>query len=198
MLKEAYPMAKSFSEHERDLIRQNLIKACKTCWNRYGYQKTGIRELAEMANISSGAFYQFYDSKEMLFVATADDYQKDLIRLFHENMQQYPGKQGVAESLKSLRSAMAGMPWLTSMWEEWPVIARKLPPGYIEQDFRKDMVRIAELIEQYHLVPKHSVETVTQIIDMLMTGLTQFGMTPGETKEAANLMIDAVIDGLFE
>ena len=191
-------MSKSFSEHERDLIRQNLIEACKECWNRYGYHKTGIRELAVMANISSGAFYQFFDSKEMLFLATANEYQKELTRLFHEKMQNHPGKQGVAEGVKAMASIMADMPWITSMWEDWPVIARKLPPGYIEQDFRGDMVRIEEIIRLYKLTPKRSAETVTQIIDILLTSVSRPNFMPGETKESVDFIIDAVINDLFE
>lgn len=191
-------MAKSFSEHERGLIRQNLIEACQECWSRFGYQKTGIRELAEMANISAGAFYQFFDSKEMLFVATADEYQKGLVQLFHDNMQKRPDKQGVAASIKAVVSAMTDMPWLTSMWEEWPVIARKLPAGYIEQDFRGDIVRIEEIIGQYHLVPTRSVESVTQTLDILLTSVTRQNFMPGDTRESVDFIIDAVIDALFE
>ena len=191
-------MSKSFNEHERNLIRQNLIDACKECWSRYGYHKTGIRELAAMANISSGAFYQFFDSKEMLFLATANEYQKELTRLFHENMQKYPGKQGVAEGVKAMTSIMADMPWITFMWEDWPVIARKLPPGYIEEDFRGDIVRIEEIIRQYKLVPKRSTQSVTQIIDILLTSVTRPNFMPGETKESVNFIIGAVISDLFE
>jgi len=191
-------MAKSFSEHERGLIRQNLIDACQECWSRYGYQKTGIRELTDMANISAGAFYQFFDSKEMLFVATADEYQKGLVQLFHDNMQKRPDKHGVSIGAKAIVSAMADMPWMTSMWEEWPVIARKLPAGYIEQDFKGDIVRIEEIVHQYNLVPTRDIESVTQVFDILMASVTRPNFMPGDTRESVDFIIDAVIDALFE
>lgn len=191
-------MSKSFNEYERNIIRQNLINACKECWNRYGYQKTGIRELADMADISTGSFYQFYDSKELLFMATAEEYQKELVQLFHENMQRNPGKQGVAESIKALISKTSNMPWLSSMWEEWSVIARKLPPDYVEKDFRKDIMRIEDIIRQYQLSSKQSIETITQIIDILFTSVAKITYIPGETKESVNFIIDAVINELFD
>ena len=191
-------MAKGFSEHERVMVRQGLIQACQECWSRYGYQKTGIRELTEMANISTGAFYQFFESKEMLFVATADEYQKTLIALFHETMRQQPDKAGVAASIKTLVSAMSGMPWLTSMWEEWPVIARKLPPGYVEADFQGDIVRIGEIVAQYGLSPTRSIESVTAIIDILMASVVRQGFMPAGQQESVDFIIDAVIGNLFD
>jgi len=191
-------MAKSFTDRERDLIRTNLIEACKQCWSRYGYQKTGVRELAELANISAGAFYQFYSSKELLFVATAEAYQQELVELFHTTMSAFPGKRGVAESLKAMVTAMSGMPWLTSMWAEWPVIMRKLPPGYIEQDFRADMVRIADIVQQYGLKPTRDSESVTRIIDLLLTSVARQDYLPGDTRESVDFIIDSVVDSLFE
>jgi len=190
-------MAKGFSEHERVMVRQGLIQACQECWSRYGYQKTGIRELTEMENISTGAFYQFFESKEMLFVATADEYQKTLIALFHETMRRQPDKSGVAASIKALASAMSGMPWLTSMWEEWPVIARKLPPGYVEQDFQGDIVRIGEIVAQYGLSPTRSIESVTAIIDILMASVVRQDFMPAGQQESIDFIIDAVVDNLF-
>ena len=191
-------MAKSFSEHERNLIKQNLINACKECWNRYGYQKTGIRELAEMAAISTGAFYQFYDSKELLFVDTVQEYEKELISLFENAMQKYPGKRGVAEGLKALTFAVSNMPWITSMQEEWAVIARKLPPDFVEKDFLKDRNRIEKLIKTYGLKTKQNTEITTQIIDIIMASVGQLKFIPGDTSAAFGFIIDAVVDKLFE
>jgi len=192
-------MTKSFGEHETELIRHSLIEACKQCWNRFGYRRTGVRELAQMANISVGAFYRFYDSKEMLFLATAGEYQEELVTLFHESMRKSPDKHGVADGLRAMSAVMAQQPWLAGMREDWPVIARKLPPGYIEQDFHGDVVRIDSIVAQYGLTPRVSVETATRIIDILLTSVNQVGdMVPGETAAAADFIIDSVVDKLFE
>ena len=190
-------MAKRFSEQEKSQITQNLIAACKACWKRYGYAKTGIRDIAQLANISVGAFYQFFPSKEMLFVTTADELQLELDQIMHDNMRAYPGKRGVAEGLKALAAAISAMPWLTSMWEEWPTIAQRLPQGHMEQDFRRDMMRMEALIAQYALVPKHSLVCVTQIVDTLLSSMLQLDFTADGITESASFIIDAAIDNLF-
>lgn len=190
-------MAKSFTSRERELIQANLIEACKQCWNRYGYHKTGVRELAELANISTGAFYQFYASKELLFVATAQRYQQELIDLFHRTMAERPNKRGVAAALKAIIAATSDLAWLRSMWAEWPVIMRKLPPGYLEQDFRADIARITDIVARYDLQPTRDPAAVTQIIDLLLTAVSRQDYLPGDTRASVDFIVDAVVDALF-
>jgi len=191
-------MARSFSDRERETIRRALIDACKQCWTRFGYHKTGVRELADMAGISAGAFYQFFDSKEVLFVAAAQDFQDELVQLFHGNMTRYPGKRGLAESIKAVAGEISQASWLTAMWEEWPAIARKLPAQFVEQDFQRDAVRIGDILAQYGLRPRQSTQMVTQIIDILLSSISRTQFMPGQTDEAFNFVIDAVVDALFE
>jgi AcrR family transcriptional regulator len=93
-------MPKSFTEQERAVIRQNLINACRECWNRYGYQKTNIRELAETANISTGAFYQFYESKELIFADAAQSYETALFKFWTHTWQNTPVNKDLPVELR--------------------------------------------------------------------------------------------------
>jgi AcrR family transcriptional regulator len=190
-------MSKTFSERERAIIREKLIQSCKECWNRFGYQKTNVRELAAMANISTGAFYQFFESKELLFVETAQTYEKELTGQLHACMRETPGKRGLAEAVKRLCSMLTEMPWFMSLWEEWPVIIRKLPSDYMEKDFTHDMGKMKEVIDTYGLRPVHNLERVTQVIDLLAVCIMQRYLLPGDFTEAGNFIIDCVVNGLF-
>jgi len=191
-------VARSFSDYERKVIRQDLIKACQQCWSRYGYQKTGIRELAEQAGISTGAFYQFYDSKELLFVDTAKAFQQGLEAVVHRSMRQVGGKQGLIKSLQTVAAAMVQMPWLSAVWDEWPLIERKLPPGFNEEDFRFDVVNMAEIVQQYVLTPRLDINDVRQVIDITMMSVNQAVNLPDPTKRSVDFIIDAVVTQLFD
>jgi len=190
-------MAKSFTDQERELIRAGLVSACQTCWARYGYHKTGVRELASMVDISPGAFYQFFSSKEALFVAAAEAFQADLVALFHTHMTRQPNKQGVAASLKAVVAELGRASWLSAVWEEWPSIARKLPPGYVEDDFVKDTLQIEAIVRQYKLVPHLTTEQTTLVIDILLASVSRTAFMPGQTSQAFDFMIDAVVEKLF-
>ena len=68
-------MATAFTTEEKEVIRKKLHKVAKECLQRYGVKKTTVDQMAALADISKGSFYNFYSSKEMLFFAVLEEYQ---------------------------------------------------------------------------------------------------------------------------
>lgn len=66
-------MPKGFSKHERETIRKNLLAYGRAQWVAVGIGKISVEELARAAHISKGAFYQFFASKEALFVTLYEE-----------------------------------------------------------------------------------------------------------------------------
>jgi AcrR family transcriptional regulator len=66
-------MPKAFSEQEKQTIEQRLRKTAAERFAAQGLQKTSVEELAQAAGISKGAFYGFFESKEALFMAVAEE-----------------------------------------------------------------------------------------------------------------------------
>jgi len=112
-------------------------------------------------------------------------------------MAERPNKRGVAAALKAIIAATSDLAWLRSMWAEWPVIMRKLPPGYLEQDFRADIARITDIVARYDLQPTRDPAAVTQIIDLLLTAVSRQDYLPGDTRASVDFIVDAVVDALF-
>ena len=61
-------MPRAFTEEERTRIRTSLIEAGRTCFLTYGIRKTTIDDLVKLAGIAKGSFYQFFTSKENLYL----------------------------------------------------------------------------------------------------------------------------------
>lgn len=72
-------MPRKFTEYERTIIREKLRNAARSHLSQYGIRKTTVDDLTGSAGIAKGSFYQFYESKEQLFL--------DVIYLFHDQMQ---------------------------------------------------------------------------------------------------------------
>ena len=49
-------MPKSFTEIEKDNIRNKLMDACKKSWTQFGYKKTSVDDMCKQVSISKGAF----------------------------------------------------------------------------------------------------------------------------------------------
>lgn len=58
---------RGFGDEERERIREQLRETGRELFARYGLEKTTIADLTGPANIASGTFYRFYDSKEELY-----------------------------------------------------------------------------------------------------------------------------------
>ena len=69
-------MAKAFDDNERKLIKDKLKEGALLFIQQQGVRKTSVDELVKYANISKGAFYLFYTSKELLFDTIIDDHKK--------------------------------------------------------------------------------------------------------------------------
>jgi AcrR family transcriptional regulator len=191
-------MAKAFNENEIEAIRQKLIESCRICWERYGYRKTSVAQLCEMSGISTGAFYAFYPTKEMLFIATANAFQEKLYTLLRDSKPENPSKQDLANSFKMMLEELAHNKWVFSLREDYQVFLPKLPSDFLEQDQQKDMLDISEIIEFYGLVPRVSMEEITAVVYTLYMSLYFTDIVGKHHTTAVGLLLDSVMDKLFE
>ncbi|MEU4360706.1 TetR/AcrR family transcriptional regulator [Promicromonospora sp. NPDC023987] len=61
-------MPRGFTAHERDRISRALLAAGRDLFTRQGLRKTALEELVAPAGIVKSTFYQFFDSKEALYL----------------------------------------------------------------------------------------------------------------------------------
>src|SRR4051794_41498139 len=59
-------MPRTFSDADRERIRQRLRQAGRDSFATLGLRRTAVDDLVRAAGISKGAFYLFYESKEEL------------------------------------------------------------------------------------------------------------------------------------
>lgn len=191
-------MGKAFSADESEFIRQKLIESCKICWERYGYKKTSIAELASMVGISTGAFYAFYSTKELLFMETADYYSDQIVKAIMQNIPNNPTKIDLSEAVKILMEELSRNKWMLSMQQDFELFMRRVPQDFLKNNQRKDLIDITEIVRQFGIVPKVSVEEITAVMHTLSVSVYFTDMIGEYYKRAMGLLIDGVIEKLFE
>lgn len=65
-------MSSGFSDAERERIREDLVATGRELFEQYGLSKTTIADLTDPIGIANSTFYQFFDSKEALFLEVLD------------------------------------------------------------------------------------------------------------------------------
>jgi AcrR family transcriptional regulator len=98
-------MPKGFSDQEKTSIRRHLLDAGAVMLRTHSVRKISVDDLARAAHISKGAFYQFFPSKEALFLALFAEAElafRDELR----KLAQRPGRTPKARLLAFLRDAL--------------------------------------------------------------------------------------------
>lgn len=65
-------MPKVSAEH-KDAVRRRILDGALACLQRNGYQDLTTRELLAEVGLSTGTFYNYFDSKEHLYEALAEE-----------------------------------------------------------------------------------------------------------------------------
>lgn len=68
----------TFTDAKRERVRESLRETGRELFARYGLDKTAISELTEAAGIGKGTFYQFYDSKDELYLEILEAYSEEI------------------------------------------------------------------------------------------------------------------------
>lgn len=65
---------------DTDIIVNNIKKAARELFRRYGYNKTSVNELAKHANVAKATFYKHFSSKELILHAVLMDYIQENVQ----------------------------------------------------------------------------------------------------------------------
>lgn len=72
-------MALPFTDEQRNAIRSKLFESAQRHAISDGVQKTSLDVLTSDAGISKSSFYKFYESKELLFIEVAMNWESEVI-----------------------------------------------------------------------------------------------------------------------
>ena len=147
-------MAQPFSPQQRDAIREKLTESARKYAVSIGFKKTSLDMLTADAGISKSSFYKFYDSKEMLFLEIAADWEAQVIAVVNESLQRDVGlddKHRAANMVYTAFTTIHALGICNFLCDDLPELSRFIP----EEDARThylssaqgifDMLRRAEI-----------------------------------------------------
>jgi len=191
-------MPRSFSEAEKENIRQNLIAECKKSWSVHGYKKTSISELCAKAGISTGAFYSFYDSKEALFCDVMDNFQQSTRKIFDEMLSSPPTKAEICQVLKKLYLEYAENDIITKRHSpDYKSLLNKLPREWREKHSQNSVDGLAATLFAPNIKMKVSKDRAHGIIDTLLLTVVNKELIK-DHYEIFCTLLDCAINEIYE
>jgi len=191
-------MPRSFSEAEKEDIRQNLIAECKKSWSVHGYKKTSVSELCTNVGISTGAFYSFYDSKEALFCDVMDNFQQSTRNMFDEMLSSPPTKEEICQVLKKLYLEYAENDIITKRHSpDYKSLLNKLPKEWREKHSQNSEDGLAATLFAPNIKMKVSKDRAHGIIDTLLLTVANKELIE-DHYEIFCTLLDCVINEIYE
>lgn len=197
-------MPKAFDEKEREAIKERLVKEGRVLFERYGLKKTNVAEISDASGIAKGSFYNFYSSKEELFIDVMDafeaEFQTELIaRISRQNL-------GRKEMLKELLSLMFTMQRENAIMayamneEQMSEIFSKIPDEKMQRFIDRDVNLVQQLTGLLgDGFEKYPPEVLSGLFRALFSLNLQKRMIGTEVfEEVSALMIEWVADGLIQ
>lgn len=143
-------MPKSYTESEREYIKNRLMEEAQKCLKIFGFRKTTVDELVKRVNIPKGSFYLFFKSKELLFYEVLCDYHVELhedLKTRFEALDEPVSMEQVSEMVFELyKRVEASFMYKFFVNGDIELLMRKLPPEVADEHMKKDDYSIRRLI----------------------------------------------------
>ena len=156
-------MAVGFTPEEKERILILLKQEAKICVSSIGMRKTTVDRLAQAAGISKGAFYKFFESKELLFLEVLEDW--------HQRLQRLPQAERAAQGLLAAFRIIVSHSLTEFLVADTPFLLRKIPKEIVLKRYHSDAVHLRYIISVSGLRLKTSEELAVTVIVTLMQAL---------------------------
>src|SRR5699024_2933467 len=199
-------MSKRFKQNEKDAIRNALIEEGRLLFSKYGFQKTSITDITKKVGIAQGTFYNFFNSKELLYFSILELEENKLTKqLLEINIsKESSAKETMKQTLQKLIKEIETNSLIRELFQDnnMKKLVRKLPVASIQEHHNLDTAFIETIIEKWGnegLTFKEKPEIIAAMLSSL------FILTLHQTEIGANIyretidhFIHLIVEGMIK
>lgn len=169
-------MPKAFTPSEKKKISAQLQKAGLERFRQNGIRAARVDDICRDVGIAKGSFYAFYQSKEDLFMAMADErdlkHKADMLEML-ENASGTP-RDILLQFFDFMLERIETDPVLKIVRDagELAYLARKVPVERLAENTRRDrefMVQVADIFQNRLGVPHADQQTLEGMLTMMLS-----------------------------
>jgi AcrR family transcriptional regulator len=196
-------MPKTYSDKEKEHIKNKLKEAANEYLRLYGVKKTTVDELVKRVNIPKGTFYLFYESKELLLFDAINELHNELQSQLLKDISLLSGDIGT-EQLTDLICRIIKRIDQTYLLQimtngDMELIMRKLPDDIVSEHLKHDDFSMEQFIALIPQAKGKSVETFSGALrGIFLTLLYKREIGKEVFEESLRLMIRGIVLQLME
>ena len=164
---------------KEDAMRDFVLDRSETLFTQYGYKNTSMEKIAEMCEISKPTLYNYFKSKNSIFLGLFSRFQEDLTVKSRELMEQNKDKYQIIEEIIDLSLSLI-----------------KEKRNFLKMMIREHHVAIQECdnIEEHMNFELRRREEVSQRLGEFMKDIVR----PEVLEEFGVLMVGTTLSSLLE
>ena len=196
-------MPRTFSDEEKQNVRNSLLEIGKESFSHYGLKKTNIEELTNAVGISKGAFYGFFKSKEILFFEILKQegiHRDNILDKIIESKKST--KQSLKMTLEFGLDLIHDNLFLAEFYNEqtYAILKRKLPGNTLEAFMKTDdgllLIFTKKLQQKPHGLKKKPLLASGIIRSFFLLCLHKKDVGEEVFSEVMRFYIDAIVNNL--
>lgn len=187
-------MAQPFSPQQRDTIREKLKESARKYAVSTGVKKTSLDMLTADAGISKSSFYKFYDSKELLFLEIAADWESQIIAAVNESLTK-DAAAGLDDKRRSANLVYAAFMTIHALGicnflcDDLPELARFIPEEDARTHYLSSAQGIFDMLRRAKIHFSQSDETVLAAIRILYLSIININRIGTDFFPALHLLV---------
>jgi AcrR family transcriptional regulator len=197
-----------FTDEERERITDGLVTAGQTLFGQYGLERTRIADLTDEVGIGTSTFYQFFDSKETLYLEIL---RRERIRISEEIddilADSEPLESEIRAALAYLFEEVATNPIYEQLLaeDELRSLHSRLPEEAMEEHYRAEFAEYEPHARRWTEIDEFRLDDPTVVVGLFrMVGLAALSeerfardAPPGADDVVRDVFIDCLVDGLL-
>ena len=199
-------MPKAFTLTEKNQIRAQLLDAGLEHFRANGVRSARIDDICRKVGIAKGSFYNFFRSKEDLFMTMADErdrmHKADMIAMLHAATG--TPRQIVTRFFDFMLERIETDPvlWIVRDTGELNHLIRKVPPERLAENTRQDrefMVQVADIFQNRLGLAHADQKTLEGLLTLMLSMSLQDEhlKAAGTHSETIDLMRDLFVSRLL-
>ena len=186
-------MATAFKQPEQEQIRTELRESAWRHACSDGMKNTTVDTLAAEAGISKGAFYHFYESKELLFLDVLSRWHERIFRSVEELLlrdQSLSPSQRARVAFREGLKQLLYRPAARFVLAERKALLRRVPPEAARQLYHSDDELLERMMDLCGVRLTISREQAIGVIRILLTSLMNADDVGPSFDESLSILID--------
>lgn len=198
---------KGFSDEERERIETALLREAREEFARYGFERTRIKDITETVEIGTSTFYQFFESKDELYVAVL---QREDERIRSEILSVVDSADSFEAEIRVIVEFFfdeleSNQLYYTAIVEEGGPFASPLPEERGQQSYNRTTETFVELAQRWTEDERFRADDPTVLMNTfrslapIATQKQQIDRLSGEGayETMRELLIETLVDGLL-